>query len=138
MTNTKLLFLCIIITQSIFQDTQSQLIANVINIKYPGNSPGCSASTTVSVSTLNDCRMACLNHAGCRTVTFDPNSNQCGLFSAIPSQSCQKLQQPGVVTTTAIGNNQLSTGKSKNNMVFISDDIKAHRVQELLNPDPIN
>ena len=111
MTNTKLLFLFTIITQSVSQDIRSLMLSTDINIKYQCNNPGCSPSTIVSVSSLRNCQFTCLNDAQCRTVTFDQNSNQCELFSDIPSQYGTLLPQTSVATMTAINDRQLSARK---------------------------
>jgi hypothetical protein len=111
MTNTKLLLLFIFITQFALQNTQPVLVSNVINVKYQGNYPGSSPTTIVSVSTLENCQRACLNHVGCRTVTFDPLSNQCGLFFDSPRQNCKSLPQADVTTMSTSNDNQLSTRK---------------------------
>jgi len=87
------------------------MLSIVIDIKYQCNDPGCSPSTIVSVSSLKNCQFACLNDAQCRTVTFDQNSNQCELFSDIPSQYGTLLPQISVVTMTAINGIQLSARK---------------------------
>jgi hypothetical protein len=111
MINTILLLLFIIITQSDLQDAQSLLQWNVIDVKYQCNSPGCSPSTIVSVSTLADCKMTCLNTVGCRTVNFDSKLNQCGLYSDIPSQNCKPLPQTGILPISIIDGKQLFTIK---------------------------
>ena len=81
-------------------------IAN--NINYECDNSGCSPSTIVSVSSLRNCQYVCLTDAQCRTVTFDENSNQCELFSDIPSQYGNLLAKTGVVTMTVIDDRQLS------------------------------
>jgi hypothetical protein len=111
MTNTKLLLLFGIIKQFVLQNAQLTLVANVVNVNYPCNHRGCSPATIISVSTLENCKMACLNNAGCRTVTFDPNSKQCGLFFDSPGQNCKSLPQAGVTTMTTSTDEQLSTHK---------------------------
>lgn len=107
----KLLFLFTIITQSVSQDVRSLMLSISINIKYQCNTAGCSPSTIVSVSSLKNCQFVCLTDAQCHTATFDQNSNQCELFSDIPSQYGNLLAQTGVVTMTAIDNSQLPACK---------------------------
>lgn len=111
MTNTKLFLLFTIIVHFVTQNTCLLLPWNVIDIKYQCNYPGCSPSTTVFASTLENCKMACLNNAGCRTVTFDSNSNQCGLFSNSPDQNCKLISQESVASMTTTDDKQLSTRK---------------------------
>ena len=111
MANTKLLFLFTIITQAVSQDTRTLMLSIVTNIKYQCDNPGCSPSTIVSVSSLRNCQFVCLNDAQCRTVTFDEYSNQCELFSDIPSQYGNLLAKTGVVTMTVIDHRQLSACK---------------------------
>jgi hypothetical protein len=60
---------------------------------------------------LRNCQLACLSDEQCLTVTFDQNSNQCELFSDIPSQYGNLSAQTGVVTMTAIDGRQLPARK---------------------------
>jgi hypothetical protein len=110
MANT-LLLLFAFVSQFAPQNTQPVLVARVIDVKYAGNYPGSSPSTIIYVSTLENCQMACSNYAGCRTVTFDPYSNKCGLFFDSPKSNCKPLPQGGVATTVTSNGNQVSTGK---------------------------
>ncbi|CAF0727994.1 unnamed protein product [Adineta steineri] len=78
-----------------------------INIKYQCSNPGCSSSIIVPEPSLRNCQFTCLADAQCRTFTFDENSNQCELFSDIPSQYGNLLAQAGVTTMTTIDDRQL-------------------------------
>ncbi|CAF1467738.1 unnamed protein product [Adineta ricciae] len=110
MSYIKLLFLFVIMTDSVFQNTQASLLWNVVNIKYQCNYPGCSSLATVSASNLENCQMGCATNTACRTVTFDATSNQCQLHSDIPNQSCKQLSQ-AVTTITTIDNEESSARK---------------------------
>jgi hypothetical protein len=111
MTNTKLLLLFTLITQFVLQTTQPVLVSRVIDVKYGCNYPGCSTPTIIYVSTLGDCKVACSNHAGCRTVTFDPDTHKCGLFFDTPNQNCKSLPQANVATMSTSDDKQVSTSK---------------------------
>ena len=63
----------------------------MFDAKYQCNSTGCSPSTIASVSSLRDCQFICLSNTQCRTITLDQSSQQCEVFSDIPSQYGQLL-----------------------------------------------
>ena len=83
----------------------------MINIKYQCNNAGCSPSTIISVTSLRNCQLVCLSNTQCRTVTFDQSNNQCEVFSDIPSQYGDLIEDTDVVTMTAIDEGQLSARK---------------------------
>ncbi|CAF4371189.1 unnamed protein product [Adineta steineri] len=97
----------IIITQSISQDTRTLLLTKLNNIQYQCTDPGCSSSTTMLVSNLRACEIACLLNTNCRTLTFDQSNNQCELFTDIPSQYGSLISQGDFITLTAIDNIKL-------------------------------
>ncbi|CAF4250860.1 unnamed protein product, partial [Adineta steineri] len=84
------------------------MLSRFIDIKYQCNNLGCSSSIIDPASSLRDCQFACLADAQCRTITFDENSNQCELFSDIPSQYGNLLAQSGVITMTVIDDRQVT------------------------------
>ncbi|CAF0742476.1 unnamed protein product [Adineta steineri] len=90
------------------------MLSRFIDIKYQCNNPGCSSSIIDPASSLRDCQFTCLADAQCRTITFDENSNQCELFSDIPSQYGNLLAQSGVITMTVMDDTQVTDRASGN------------------------
>ena len=105
------LFLSTVIAQAVSQNFRTLRLSKIGDMKYQCVASGCSPSTIIPGSYLRGCQMACLSHANCRTVTFDPSSNQCELFVDTPSQRGNMSAQAGVLTMIAIIDKPVSTGK---------------------------
>ena len=96
------------IKPSIFQNTRFLLLSKTNDVKYQCNIPDCLPSTVVFAGNLRNCELICLANTQCRTITFDQSTNQCEVFSDIPSANGYLLAQTGVVTLTVVDNRQLS------------------------------
>ena len=111
MISGKLLLLLTVITSTVSQNTQSLLLSLVEDVKYQCSNLDCSPSIVVIASNLKNCQSICLSNLQCRTITFDPSTNQCEIFADIPSINGNLFTQVGVVTMTAVDERQLSARK---------------------------
>ncbi len=111
MKHTVVLLLLTIIVQLASQNIRTLLLSKINDVQYQCVDPGCSSATSITVTNLRDCEIACLSNMNCRTATYDQSNSECGLFADIPSQYGTIVPQAGVVTLMAIDGRQLSARK---------------------------
>lgn len=79
-------------------DMRSMHMSKIGDSRYECTDPGCLSSTTVPVSNLHYCQIACLDDLYCRTVTYDPFINSCEVFFDRPDEHGSMLAEAGVTT----------------------------------------
>lgn len=114
MINTQLFFLFLLVVQTVSPNVRTLYLSKFNDRKYQCNTSGCSPSTILSTSNVQNCEIACLNDQQCRTLTYSSNTHQCQIFVDIPSEYGNLSTNTGSITMIAIGERQLSTRKWNN------------------------
>lgn len=83
-----LTFLSIFVVPCHSQEIRTLELQQIDSFQYQCTDPGCSLSTSIYVSSLRNCQIACLADAQCRTITFStlrgvPRENRAPLYRAI-------------------------------------------------------
>ncbi|CAF0846744.1 unnamed protein product [Adineta steineri] len=92
------LFLFVLIGQSVTQNTNSFTISLIDGWEYQCVNTTCAPFATVVVSNIRMCQVACLNEVQCKAASFHQSTSKCQLFSDIPDENGNMLANMETVT----------------------------------------
>ncbi|UJR07442.1 hypothetical protein I4U23_011728 [Adineta vaga] len=102
MNKIKLLFFFFIINECVSQETRSVMLRKILHSQYQCNDVNCSPTVIYLVENVINCQIICLNDHQCRVATFDPEINECEIFSEISIEHGRVIEKTDCVTMTAI------------------------------------
>ncbi|CAF4193612.1 unnamed protein product, partial [Adineta steineri] len=101
------LFIFVLIEQSVTQNTNSFTMSLIDGWEYQCVNTTCAPFATVVVSNIRMCQVTCLNEVQCKAASFHQSTSKCQLFSDIPDENGNMLANMETVTMFVIAQTRM-------------------------------
>ncbi len=105
-----LLFLFILITKSVAQDTRSFSMSIMTGWQFQCATTTCLPFVTVTVSRISECQTTCLAQVQCQAASFQQSTSNCELFTNIKNQDENMSADVETVTMIVISGTRMPPG----------------------------
>jgi len=105
-----LLFLFILIAKLVAQDIRSFSISIMTGWQFQCVTTTCLPFATITVSSIYDCRTACLAQVQCQAASFQQSTSNCELFTDMTNQDENMSAHVETVTMIVISGTRVPLG----------------------------